>query len=273
MTKLIFYFSGTGNSKYLAKKLAGNKAIISIAEAVYTQQFEYDVEPGQTVGFVFPIYFWGYPSIVEEFLGKVSLKGYNNESNPIFMAASCGGSTGLTDKMVAKILSSRGYKLNGAYSVKMPDNYIIMYDLLTPEKDIDPILRLADLRMEDIIKDVNSLTPSSRVNRSMITRGFFPWLATAFSYPIYRNGRKTAPFWAGDECIGCGICEKICPSHTIKMVKKEINLPELKEAMRPVWIAPQCIQCLACLHHCPVRTIQYGNKTSKRGRYVNPKIK
>lgn len=266
--KKIYYFSGTGNSKHLAERLAENDQLIAIADLVSNNKTEIEVSPGDIVGIVSPIYFWGLPSIVEEFLSKIVINGYSKDSNPIFIAFTCGGSTGLADKMAAKILKSRQYCLNAAYSVLMPDNYIIMFDYLTPEEKVEPILLCAEVKIDDILSSVNTLTTSEKTDVKLLHRGPFPHFSTGMFYPIYRKDRKTAPFWAGDECISCGLCEQVCPSHTIKMELADINLPELKQAMRPVWKADRCIQCLACLHHCPVKTIQYGQKTIKRGRYL-----
>ena len=60
---MIFYFSGTGNSKYAAEFLADqlNERCYNICKqgidpAVY--------EGGKSIGFVFPVYAWGVPPIV-----------------------------------------------------------------------------------------------------------------------------------------------------------------------------------------------------------------
>ncbi len=68
--------------------------------------------------------------------------------------------------------------------------------------------------------------------------------------------RTTKPFYADKEkCISCGLCAKMCPAHTITLVNGN-----------PVW-GEKCYQCLKCINYCPKEAIQYGDKTSKRGRY------
>ena len=58
-----------------------------------------------------------------------------------------------------------------------------------------------------------------------------------------------------ERCISCGLCAKMCPAHTITLANGN-----------PIW-NEKCYQCLKCINYCPKEAIQYGDKTSKRGRY------
>ena len=53
---MIFYFSGVGNSAWVARQLASmlNDRVVSIAEEIRTDM-EYTLAPGERVGFVFPV--------------------------------------------------------------------------------------------------------------------------------------------------------------------------------------------------------------------------
>ena len=73
---------------------------------------------------------------------------------------------------------------------------------------------------------------------------------------------STRKFRAEATCIHCGKCAANCPSGAISMVDG-----------RPVWTKSKCLKCCACINRCPVSAIQYGRKTVKRGRYVNPVLK
>ena len=254
---MIFYFTGTGNSQYLAQKIAANtnNNLYSIADCMKKKEFTFKLEKNEAVGIVCPIYFWGLPSIMVDFISHIELINYSK--NYIYAAFSCGGSTGATDRMLSKALRKKGYKLNGAFSVIMPDNYILMFDLKTPDDKIDPILKNAEPTIDKIISAIKEHS----TDKSMLNRGFLPILATTSNYPIYKYGRKTKPFHVTSDCTGCEICVNLCPCEMISM---ENNLP--------VWKQGKCTQCLACIHHCPVQAIQYGKKTYKRGRYTNPNI-
>ena len=70
---MIFYFSATGNSKYVAKQLAINTsdALISITEAVHADKYTYATKAGESLGFVVPVYFYGIPDVVVKFIEKL----------------------------------------------------------------------------------------------------------------------------------------------------------------------------------------------------------
>ena len=66
---MIFYFSGTGNSLYVARLLADelNDCIISIPDCINNGTFEFELKDSEKIGIVTPVYFYGLPSIVETF--------------------------------------------------------------------------------------------------------------------------------------------------------------------------------------------------------------
>ncbi len=251
---MIFYFTGTGNSLHVASRLAQmtNDTIIDIALAMKKNQFDYDLGPKEKVGFVFPTYFFGIPSIVEEFATKVS---FNNKENYFYCVLTCGGNSGQADRMFAKILIKKAIQINASYQITMPDNYVLMYD--TPSNELqESLLSAAEERMKQIASSINK--------REIIefSKGINGYLFTKALYGFYRGGMSTKKFWADDKCIGCGQCVENCPCEAIVM----------KDG-RPKWIKSKCTRCLSCIHRCPVQSIQYGKSTKKRNRYVNPILK
>lgn len=62
---MIFYFSATGNSKYVALKVAAEtkEEPIAISDCVRKQEFIFEIKDQERIGFVTPVYFWGLPSI------------------------------------------------------------------------------------------------------------------------------------------------------------------------------------------------------------------
>lgn len=79
---MIFYFSGTGNSKWIAQQLAQvqQEELISIAAELQQKDnlFRYQLRNNEKIGFVFPIYSWGIPPIVLEFIRKIELAEYHH---------------------------------------------------------------------------------------------------------------------------------------------------------------------------------------------------
>lgn len=252
---MIFYFSGTGNSLYVAQKLFENDdtELVDIAEALHEKRFEYEVKDDEKIGFVFPVYFYGLPSLVSEFVDNLTIK--NNSKPFIYSVITCGGSIGNADKMLRKLLKKRNLELTSSFSVLMPSNYTMMYDVPTTEEQ-NLILQDAEKEIEKIAKLIET---DKKGNFAF--HGYFS-IFTPIVYPIYGIYRKTKNFYATEDCNNCGLCEEMCPSEVIQI--KNGN---------PVWIGEKCSHCSMCINHCPQRAIQYGNSTIKRGRYVNPNVK
>lgn len=60
---MVFYFTGTGNSLYIAKQIENNP--ISIPQAIHRESQEYSVD---SIDIVAPVYGHEVPSMVKEFL-------------------------------------------------------------------------------------------------------------------------------------------------------------------------------------------------------------
>ena len=108
---MIFYFSGVGNSAWVARKLATmlNDRVVSIAEEIRTDM-EYALSPDEQVGFVFPVYGWEPPKIVLDFVRrmKMSAPAY------LYFVCTCGDDTGKTADVFMSALSAKGWKCHAS---------------------------------------------------------------------------------------------------------------------------------------------------------------
>ncbi len=247
---MIFYFTATGNSKYLAEKLAmhTSEKIVDIAECLQNDKYHFDISDGESVGFITPVYFYGIPMIVNEFLRKVTINAKDFYSYAIL---NCGGSTGNADKILRK-----AYQTDAVFAIVVVDNYVPLLKVESQEV-AQQKLNKADVEIERIYQHIENKDKGIFNN----VRGKLAGVITAFAYPMYTKGRKTSKFKVNSDCIGCGKCAAVCPRKIIKLVDG-----------KPVWTAPQCELCLACLHRCPTKAINKGN-SAKNGRYVNPRTK
>lgn len=246
---MIFYFSATGNSQHAAHKTADfNENIVSISEALKTKNTEFNIHDGK-LGIVFPVYFFGVPQAVMDFINSavINLK----EKTYVYILMTCGASTANADKFVKEALEKKGISVNAVYSVKMVDTYVPLFKI-ADKAEQEKINSNADRELEKIKNAIDEKL-SGNQNKNP---GLFPKTVTFFSYPFYKHRRFTKKFYVEDSCIGCGLCEKICPSEAIKIEKG-----------KPVWIKKQCNICLGCLHRCPKEAIQYGKKSKTSGRY------
>ncbi len=251
---MILYFSGTGNSLYIAKLLAEelNDRIISIPECIGSGTFEFELNESEKVGIVTPVYFYGLPSIVEDFLDNAKF----NKDSSFYLIVTFGSFTANTGPNAQKYLSSKGLNLDYIFSIHMPENYVPL--LKVPSKEICQSLIVdAEKSVSEIVKTLNENPPGDYDTH----KGKLPGVISPLCRTIYKKGMTTRKFWLDDSCISCGLCERICPADIISM-----------HDGKPNWTKSICPRCLACLHRCPSSAIQLGHFTKKKDRYVNPNV-
>ena len=250
---MIIYFSGTGNSLWVAQQLATelNEQLISAAEALHTGNMEVSLKAGERLGFVFPCYSWGPAPVITEFIEKMQL---STMPSFCFMVTTCGDDIGLTADILAKQLSKRDITLQAAYSVQMPNTYINMKgfdvdsDIVRMEK-----LHAAPARVAQIAQKV----AEGRIATDVVT-GSWPWAKSHIIRPWFlKNAMSDKKFHADAAlCTHCGACEHNCPLHNIT----------LSDSGLPKWNG-HCTMCSSCMHRCPAKAINYGKATQNKGRY------
>lgn len=250
---MIFYFSATGNSKYVAERIASatDDRLISLRDAVRARRYRYDVSREARIGFAAPVYFQGLPSILQFFLEKLELTGYREQY--IYVVLTCGQWTGDAAGQLAKALKKKGLTLSAQFGIQMVDNYIPAFTM-PDEEEAARILDAAEGPIDEAIRAIRSMGAGD-YNRH---RGVN---LTAAAYPIYSRGRSTKPFVVTGHCIGCGLCQEVCPCGAIAIA-----------GGKPAWVKPKCVQCLGCLHRCPAQAIHWKKPEENRGRYYNPRV-
>jgi ferredoxin/flavodoxin len=252
---MIFYFSGTGNSMYVAQKIALgiDDNLISVSDCLKKQEYTFTVKDNECIGFVFPTYFFGIPSVVVDFVKKLKLKNYKNQYT--FSIITYGQDYGNLFTQFEKLLSAKKIRLDGTSGIILPDNYILLFNLLPSKDKHQNIFTEADGHINSLIILIKN--KSLPLVKSTLGK----YLKTRLMYSIYKYGRKTKHFYTTDACNGCKLCQKICPANIIIITDH-----------KPTWQKDRCIQCLACLHRCPQKAIQHKKRTEKRDRYVNPNV-
>lgn len=250
---MIFYFSATGNCKYVADRVAAatGERCISVTACMQTQQLAFVPAEGEAVGVVTPVYFWGLPSIVKEFLQRVQL----GRPAYLWFAATYGTTSGQAGHFAAEYLQKKGLALDARFSVKMPDTWTPMFDLSDKAK-VQRINLAAEAQIDELIRHIG------RRDRGDFMRSKVPMFAVRLYHPHCDRVRRTANLAVSDACVGCGLCARNCPASAIEL-----------RGGKPVWVKEQCVMCLACLHHCPKFAIQCGGKTAGHGQYVHPPYK
>lgn len=253
---MIFYFSATGNSKYTAERIAAatDDRLIFLRDAIRSRSYRYTVERGERIGFVVPAYFQGLPSILNFFLDKLVLTGYTDQY--VYLVLTCGQITGDGGGQMRKRLKAKGVTLSAQFGIPMVDNYVPMYRI----PDQEEIQRKLD-EAEEYIEEACRAIRARGIGDYNRCQGAAPSVQTAAMYPAYAYGRSTKPFVVTDACIGCGLCQEICPCGAIAITDG-----------RPKWRKAKCVRCLGCLHRCPVEAIHWKAADESKGRYYNPRV-
>lgn len=254
---MIFYFSGTGNSKWVALQLADKleEKLVFIPEAIRDSNLQFILEKDEKVGFVFPVYSWGPPKIVLQFINHLILRDYH--SHYLYFVCTCGDDIGLTQQVFCRAIIGKGWECNAGYSVIMPNNYVTFpgFDI-DPKEVEDKKLKEAAFRMLDI-----SGRLAGRIHEFNVKEGRFPGLKTRVINPLFNRYILSAkPFYATDSCVACKRCERVCPMENVLLVEQ-----------KPIW-GSNCVSCLACYHVCPQHAVQYGKQTQSKGQYFNPNV-
>jgi ferredoxin/flavodoxin len=253
---MIFYFSGTGNSLWVAKTLSKyqNEQILSIADLMQKKNtpFSFSIKPDEMIGFVFPIYAWAPPKIVMDFIRNLKITNYNNQYT--FAVCTCGDTSGRAINALRTNLKHQNIILNSGFSIFMPNNYIILYDVDSKELTSKKLVQA-----EQRIEYINDMLSQKKYDIFDCYEGNMPSLRTKLINPLFNTfAMGTKAFYAKSSCISCGLCSNVCPTKNIQLVDGT-----------PKW-DKECTKCLACIHRCPVRAIQYRKSTESKGRYYNP---
>ncbi|MBR6626858.1 MAG: EFR1 family ferrodoxin [Lachnospiraceae bacterium] len=234
MKKIIYYFSGTGNSLYTAGKIAeaiGGAEIVSVRCSAETVS----AEDADIIGFVCPVYEWDIPGAFKEFIGKITI----NPNAYIFMVTTYIAVLGKSFETVAEILEEKGADLHYGRAIRCVASQCIAYPPFPPERIMIPYM---EKQIEKAGREISTKTQRDYPRMSSLMRRRYHKVMGPYM-KIEKEYDKG--FYTDDRCKGCGVCEKVCPTQNIIMQNN-----------RPTW-NHQCHGCNACVAYCPTKAIQF----------------
>lgn len=246
---MILYFTGTGNSRYVARRLAEKleDEAVSIGQRMKTGENGSFVSQKPFV-IVTPVYMSRMPQEVEAFLRRCEFRG----NNAAYFVLTAGASIGNAEKCCRRLCEQLRLTYQGTGAIAMPANYVALYDV-TPKKQAESAAAERLPRIDELARAIAAgkpLSPDTTLTNLKIS--------TAIAPLFHRLMVKDRAFTASDTCTGCGSCVSLCPQNNIRLSEG-----------RPVWNGA-CMHCMACISACPTRAIDYGRKTKTRQRYYLP---
>ena len=248
----LYYYTGTGNSLWTARTLAGDLGDARIYPISRTGSAP--VQSGaDAVGMIFPVHIWGLPHKVVAFIEALA----HEPAKYYFAIAVNAGQVAATLLQMKKLMNARGLFLSSGFEIAMPSNYIPWGGPGPEDKRL--------LRINDAKKKIGRIAAATAKKEQLPVEKGPLWQNILFSW-CYKLAFSYVPamdknFWVDEKCNACSICTKICSCGNIEM-----------KADRPVWLH-HCEQCLACIQWCPQEAIQFGKRTHRYERYHHPDVK
>lgn len=204
---MILYFSGTGNSKYVAKRIADalGDALVNLNDRIKASDTSL-VETGERVIIVMPTYAWRIPRIVRDWLLKTELHG----AKQAWFVMTCGSEIGNADKYNRDLCAEKNLTCMGTAQIVMPENYIAMFS--APQADeARKIVAKAEPSIERAIAAIQSNQPFAPTRNNLYDR----FMSGPVNPIFYKFFVKANAFTASSACIGCGQCVKSCPMNNV----------------------------------------------------------
>jgi ferredoxin len=252
MENTIFFYSGTGNSLWTARKLAQKLENTELVPMTLTGNGKIHSE-SQRVGIIFPVHIWGLPQPVIDFVNRLEV----DPAKYYFALGVNAGQVAATLLQLKNIMKQRGLNLSSGFSICLPSNYIPWGSAIS-EKKQQELFQKTEAK-------IDSITPTILAKEEKAPEHSPHWqnifLSALYHLTFSMVPKMDKSFSSDEKCTGCRICEKICPANNIVITDK-----------KPVW-QHRCEQCFACLQWCPEEAIQYGKNTATKKRYHHPDIK
>ena len=250
---MVIYFTGTGNSRYVAEMLADLTCDTAVDAGKLIKNGEnLTAHSDKPFVFVSPIYVSAPPMLFVDFIKRASLTG----NKKAYFVMTCASGMGAAPVYCAELAREKGLLYMGTRQVAMPQNYLILFKMNTPERARE-IINAAHPDIEAIADRIAGSSPFLNPE----PKGWEKWSTELVLAPYYKWFMSAKDFYTTDKCIGCGKCVSVCPLNNIRLVDDV-----------PYW-GDKCTHCMACINLCPKGAIEYGKKSIGKERHKCPKYK
>ncbi|MBM6931635.1 4Fe-4S dicluster domain-containing protein [[Clostridium] spiroforme] len=241
---MLFYFTATGNSLFVAQKL--DKKPISIPQELKKQNLLYQDD---VIGIVCPIYAGELPRIVQKFIKYSSIK-----AKYIYLILTYGNDDTVACQWSKKFCENNNIHVNYIHTIKMVDNYLPTFNM-DEQMNID---KHENEQIKTVIEEIQQKKCFIPKSTKQAQKLYATVAKKMKEHPELNNGKNII---MSDRCEGCTICQQVCPTGNIVL--------QNRKAKR---IHQTCDFCLSCVHNCPFKAIDLVIDKNPKARYRHPLI-
>lgn len=232
------YFSGTGNSKYCIDKFLEEFDCGCLAFSIEQDETSEQIKNNNEIVISYPVQFSNIPKILHDYIIK---NQHLWRGKRVFIIATMGLFSGDGAGVLARLLKRHGALITGGLHLKMPDSISDEKALKRKYEKNLALVRNAEIKIQKTVLQIKDGKPPQE------GLGIRYHIAGLFGQRLYFYN-KTKNYTDRlkinhEKCIGCGLCEKLCPMKNIHL-KNNIAIAENK-----------CTMCYRCISRCPRQAI------------------
>lgn len=239
---MVFYFTATGNSLYVAKQFSENP--ISIPQVKSGMTFKDD-----KIGIVCPVYCGEIPKAVFRFI-----KNTKFETEYLFLILTYGMNESDSAEFTFNQCKKQGVHFDYIACIKMVDNYLPAFDMAAQRQIDKKITEQLTIISEDINDRKKGFPTATDADRKLHKR-------VALMNKLFPSANNGGALKITGKCVGCKVCEKVCPIGNI------VVLTDYAQRLNK-----KCEFCLACIHNCPNNAIALKREKNPSERYRNENV-
>lgn len=249
----IYYFSGTGNTAFIAQSFAISvKNLEKVIGENEVSCFDISSNPGfieelDLLVIGGPIYAGNMPEKLIRWVLR-NIPQNNGKTKAMVYSTSAGLQNAYGVDSIASKLSKKGYDLIYKECFEMPRNFYFGGYEQHSEEEIRKRVDEAKKKVEIIahkllLNGFDGVAPLEVSHSGILKKDLMAELFSIMAKFMAKN------YKADNNCIRCGKCVKNCPQNNIKLRNNEIEFGR------------NCMMCTKCFHSCPSGAILYkGNK-------------
>ena len=242
MKALILYFSGTGNTKFVAEKFEHELKLNGIKTEIHSIEQAVPIAPD-----TYDLLILGCPKYYEfpmlHFVNSIKQRLQAGKKEiPVLAFCTQTGPLKTNFNGMAKVLARKNHQLIVSKSFQMANNFLIFKSFQqTDEQDIKDRIDQIDPQVKELVTAfLNKKAQMEHVGFFMGGMEHLVAVSCDKLFPVF-----AMKYSASDACVSCGMCEKMCPKQniTIKGGKPQFG--------------KHCMFCMRCINLCPANAILY----------------